>query len=250
MDKLDPGIERRVGRPRASNTVSAHYKRERRNKNLLREKEKDRLYREKNKDRIKKYSQQWWLKNKEGVDREVRRKAVEKWAKNNPEKVKLIRRECYLKNKEIEIAKSREYQKNHPEYVAHNRKQQVANIKQWIKNHPEKFKQYRRKHYLSNRGKIIMKSVEYQKNHPECVSRIRKEQCSKKKQKLESRAGRPKPLFCEICNEKRNRIVFDHDHKTGKFRGWICNTCNSALGFVDDNPNILKRMLEYLISHN
>ena len=63
---------------------------------------------------------------------------------------------------------------------------------------------------------------------------------------MEEQAGRPKPDNCEICGEKRLYIVFDHDHETGKFRGWICDRCNKALGLVDDNKEVLKSLIKYL----
>ncbi len=61
----------------------------------------------------------------------------------------------------------------------------------------------------------------------------------------EIKAGRKKPDKCELCG-KVDKICFDHDHKTGKFRGWICRHCNSALGYVKDNIQILELMIEYI----
>lgn len=58
-------------------------------------------------------------------------------------------------------------------------------------------------------------------------------------------AGRPKPEQCEICGAF-GKIVFDHNHKTGKFRGWICYRCNTALGLVRDSKNILDMLIDYL----
>lgn len=63
--------------------------------------------------------------------------------------------------------------------------------------------------------------------------------------RLEDKSGRKRPERCEICN-RVGRICFDHDHNTGKFRGWICLNCNSAIGFVYDNPEILIEMIKYL----
>lgn len=60
-------------------------------------------------------------------------------------------------------------------------------------------------------------------------------------------AGRKRPNKCEICGES-GRICFDHNHKTNEFRGWICHRCNAVLGFVDDNPFLLGKMLYYLQS--
>ncbi len=59
-------------------------------------------------------------------------------------------------------------------------------------------------------------------------------------------AGRKKPEQCEICGAI-GKIVFDHDHITGKFRGWICGRCNTALGMVMDNSETLVALSNYLI---
>lgn len=50
---------------------------------------------------------------------------------------------------------------------------------------------------------------------------------------------------CAICG-KETRLVWDHEHETGEFRGWICHPCNSMLGFSYDNVNTLARAIEYL----
>lgn len=64
----------------------------------------------------------------------------------------------------------------------------------------------------------------------------------------EHKAGRPKPEICEVCGGA-GRICFDHDHATGKFRGWICSHCNVTLGFARDNVEVLQKLIEYLNFH-
>ena len=64
-------------------------------------------------------------------------------------------------------------------------------------------------------------------------------------QKQEIEAGRKKPGQCELCG-RTGKICFDHDHKTGKFRGWICHKCNVSLGLIDDNIQTLELMIEYI----
>ena len=65
---------------------------------------------------------------------------------------------------------------------------------------------------------------------------------------------------CAICNGKnavRKRATFgnkpftialavDHNHKTGKVRGLLCNSCNTSLGKFKDDITLLKRAIEYL----
>lgn len=58
-------------------------------------------------------------------------------------------------------------------------------------------------------------------------------------------AGRLKPEYCEVCG-RSGTINFDHNHTTGKFRGWLCRGCNLALGFVGDNKEIFEKLIIYL----
>lgn len=52
---------------------------------------------------------------------------------------------------------------------------------------------------------------------------------------------------CAICGKKNKRyLCVDHDHKTGKFRGLLCDRCNQGLGSFQDNPNLLKSAIQYL----
>lgn len=62
---------------------------------------------------------------------------------------------------------------------------------------------------------------------------------------LEEIAGRHRPKLCDVCKRKR-KIIFDHDHKTNKFRGWICDNCNLVLGHAKDNPKVLTLLAKYL----
>ena len=64
--------------------------------------------------------------------------------------------------------------------------------------------------------------------------------------KQESIAGRPKPANCELCGEFHLRIVFDHCHSSGEFRGWLCDRCNKVLGIVKDSPELLRVLANYL----
>ncbi len=47
-------------------------------------------------------------------------------------------------------------------------------------------------------------------------------------------------------SELRTSLHVDHNHTTGKIRGLLCRKCNSAIGLISDNINVLKTMIKYL----
>ena len=56
---------------------------------------------------------------------------------------------------------------------------------------------------------------------------------------------------CAICErdvcEIPRGLYIDHDHKTGKVRGLLCDRCNMSLGGFKDNVIILQNAINYLI---
>ncbi len=41
-------------------------------------------------------------------------------------------------------------------------------------------------------------------------------------------------------------VAVDHDHKTGKVRGLLCNACNKGIGHFRDDVNIMGKAISYL----
>ena len=42
----------------------------------------------------------------------------------------------------------------------------------------------------------------------------------------------------------------DHNHDTGSVRGLLCSKCNTALGLVNENTEILVGLIDYLNMHD
>lgn len=53
---------------------------------------------------------------------------------------------------------------------------------------------------------------------------------------------------CEICGTDQDLCV-DHEHTSGEFRGVLCRRHNSAIGFLNDDPNLIQAALSYLRKH-
>lgn len=54
---------------------------------------------------------------------------------------------------------------------------------------------------------------------------------------------------CKLCEKPFNygrRPSIDHCHTSGVVRGLLCIKCNGALGLVDDNIQLLSKMIDYL----
>jgi hypothetical protein len=86
-------------------------------------------------------------------------------------------------------------------------------------------------------------------------------ECGKKQNKIRNELKKlhgqpPKDYNCPVCKReyndiqylgtKKNNWCLDHDHKTGKFRGWLCHDCNKALGFFKDDVSLMKSAIEYV----
>jgi hypothetical protein len=62
---------------------------------------------------------------------------------------------------------------------------------------------------------------------------------------------RPAPTLCECCGGPprggpHNRLVLDHCHITGIFRGWLCDLCNRGIGMLGDLPVGAHAAVNYL----
>lgn len=51
---------------------------------------------------------------------------------------------------------------------------------------------------------------------------------------------------CKICGMNEKRLFVDHDHVTGKVRGLLCFSCNTALGHFKDSVTFIESALNYL----
>ena len=59
------------------------------------------------------------------------------------------------------------------------------------------------------------------------------------------------PFECPVCEKRTiagvtSKVVLEHDHRTGKPGGWICDSCNTGLGRFKDDVELLKSAIKFL----
>jgi len=60
---------------------------------------------------------------------------------------------------------------------------------------------------------------------------------------------------CKLCYRKQQKtgqytsLCIDHCHKCSKLRGLICHACNRGIGLLQENIQLLNRIIKYLKRH-
>ena len=122
---------------------------------------------------------------------------------------------------------------------------------------------------ICNRCFVLKPMEEFEKNQRDSKGNIvRRPSCIKCRQDIdmrpmtstqvkETRRLRPKKgtLFrCPICRKMsiagvNVKVVADHDHRAGRSRDFLCESCNTGLGRFQDDQDILRNAISYLKQH-
>lgn len=126
---------------------------------------------------------------------------------------------------------SKRYREKHPDRLRES----------WKKQNDKPEQKERRKKWLA--GKTAAEYFEKNKEH--IAAQRRDNYKTRNDAQLVAATGSTRPETCQVCGQG-GKIVFDHDHAAAKFRGWLCTRCNLVLGHVKDDPELLKKLTEYL----
>jgi hypothetical protein len=151
-------------------------------------------------------------------------------------------------------ARRARYKANRPKIAAQQKAWREANkdkVHSWADAYKERRKQIDAKPEHQARRREYAR--QYHRDNPdqwiESNKKIKPKRAVTEPTYLRNRellAGRPKPTRCDICSGATRRIVFDHCHQKGHFRGWLCEKCNITLGMVNDDVQHLRKLIAYL----
>lgn len=102
---------------------------------------------------------------------------------------------------------------------------------------------YQRNNYCSNCNKEYQRKW-WQKNKLAALAHRYRTTIRFLEDLLELQGG-----LCLICNlpcRDRTILSIDHNHATGKIRGFLCTRCNTAIGLLDYDPDRIERAARYL----
>jgi hypothetical protein len=112
--------------------------------------------------------------------------------------------------------------------------------------YPEKLREQSRKRVRS-KEKSAQKQRERRKKFPERIrlQRARRKYGLSEERHLELLTKQENK--CAICMlQPKKNLCVDHCHNTGKVRGLLCNACNRGIGYLGDNPDRIRRAIDYL----
>jgi hypothetical protein len=156
-----------------------------------------------------------------------------------------IRYEC----KKCSTRASAEWKKRNPEK---NREAQ----RRWHAAHPEWSKERAKRYYQKHKERLNKGHAEYNSRNP--VKRMN----YYRKHKFGMPYGTYEAMLaaqdgvCAICGSadpKRRgtqNFCVDHCHTTGKVRGLLCYSCNTALGHLNDDPEKIRKLISYLSKYS
>jgi hypothetical protein len=138
--------------------------------------------------------------------------------------------------------------KRHERYMAH-REEIAAYNKEYRKMHGERLRAAGRRYYQTHKEQNQLASKKYYAAHKReqkngILKRTYGISMSDFEAMQESQSGK-----CAICGSDKTLVV-DHNHTTGKIRALLCNQCNTAVGLLQESPDIARATAVYLEAHN
>lgn len=126
----------------------------------------------------------------------------------------------------------------------------------WMKEHPESHRAYGKNWREGNiehaRKMERVRKRKEQKESPErIIEGVRRRRygisVEDQRRMWEAQSGR-----CLVCSDVLiySKAHLDHNHETGRVRGFLCKGCNTVIGWTNEDPKRLRRIAAYVQAFN
>ena len=113
--------------------------------------------------------------------------------------------------------------------------------RKWRATNPEKCREADKRHYHKNRD---VRRAKFRKWYASTDYYIKRNYGMTKEQFTQLLADQDG--VCAVCRRKPKKFTVDHCHTSGRVRGLLCYSCNSALGMFKDSPELIQAAKDYL----
>lgn len=93
----------------------------------------------------------------------------------------------------------------------------------------------------------------YDRKRHQLMSKLSRRKCSLTKFEAMKKKQKNRCAICRRPERKINKttgkaisLSIDHNHATGQIRGLLCWSCNLVIGHMNDEPELLRKAIEYL----
>lgn len=161
-------------------------------------------------DRRKRWSQEYYQKNKEIIKERTR-----EYKEKNPRKARECQKRWQVANRDKRNEQARKRLK-----TIDGRKRNYANQRRYLDKNPGIRYKWKLKRDYAITPELYYDALSKQNNR------------------------------CAICGKNQSELKYmlcvDHNHKTNNIRGLLCRRCNAAIGLLQDSSDLLRRASEYV----
>ena len=126
------------------------------------------------------------------------------------------------------------------DWAEENKARHSANGREWRRGNPERSGEISKRWCESNRFARALHSTYYyaeKHGYAPCLATVREVET----------AFTGKCFACGLSEgENGKRLCLDHSHQDGRFRGFLCGNCNTALGLLGDSEVGITQLLAYV----
>lgn len=146
----------------------------------------------------------------------------------------------------------------HHQWYLDNRDRIRAMHREYDRIHKEEKRARQRQRYVEKKSELLAKNRAWRIKNKDRFTELNVKNHLKRKYGITIERYNEMVVnqngMCEICRKTpeqiKRKLDVDHNHSNGKVRALLCPRCNCALGHVNDDIELLQKMIDYIKKYN